>query len=69
MRTAPRADVIGEEPIPRIMIGVADQFLNAASNRLSAYAALARFLPLAAAFVLFAVRLYQVRFSVSLDSS
>jgi hypothetical protein len=52
----------GGEPSPRIMIGAADQCLDAALNRLSAYAASARFLPLAAAFVLFAARFYQVRF-------
>jgi len=62
MRSAPLADVIGGEPSPRITIGVADQSLDAVSNRLSAHAALARFLRLAAAFVLFAVRFHQVRF-------
>jgi hypothetical protein len=56
------AEVIVGEPGPRIMIGVADQSLDAVSNRLSAYAALARFLRLAAAFILFAVRFHQVRF-------
>jgi hypothetical protein len=61
-RSAPRADAIGGEPRPRIMIGVADQSLDAISIRFSAYAVLARFLPLAAAFVLFAVRFHQVRF-------
>jgi hypothetical protein len=54
--------VIGGGPDPRIMIDVADQYLGAASNRLSAYAASARLLPLAAAFVLFAVLFHQGRF-------
>jgi hypothetical protein len=56
------ADASGGERSPRIMIGTADQCLDAVSNRLPAYAALARVLPLAAAFVLFAARFHQVRF-------